>query len=121
MPAGASIHKEQTVAPNRLISRIGIVSIAVVCIHGSCSVGSHDMSCYRSKIRGFKSTLIANPAACPIDGQRPPATDQSAKARYLLTGEEGVANQFCSLWGLLGFHIGTKYGSYSSSSQQPFS
>ena len=105
--------------PTGLPSDIRVVFPHVIFVRGRRSVGSHDVSGHGGKIRGLKRTLIAEPAARTIDGQRPPVIDESAKERQLLAAQESVANKSSRLRRLLRFHITTKPRSHSGNARQP--
>ena len=89
------------------------VSIRVIPVRRSRSVGSHDVSCHDHEIRRGKRTLIAEPAARTIDGQRPPVIDQPAKERQLFAAQESVASGSLCPRILLRSHITTKPRSHS--------
>ncbi len=105
--------------PTGLTSDLRVVFPQVIFVRGRRSVGSHDVPGHGGKIRGLKRTLIAEPAARTIDGQRPPVIDESAKERQLLAAQESIASGSLYLWMLVRFHITTQPRSHSGNSGQP--
>ena len=93
---------------DRLMSQIRALFVQVIFVRGCRSVGSHNVSCHGREIRGSKRTLITEPTARTMDGQRPSAINQPAKQQQLLAAQESIANGSPCLRILWQSHIAMK-------------